>query len=76
VGRTACTEPQCLYKGALYNKICNTTYKQLIQNQSIGEPDTATTTMYAGDRRGRKLNTEMFLSQTEATSELKAAGLY
>jgi hypothetical protein len=60
MGCTVCTEPQCLYKGALYNKICKTTYKQLIQNQSTGQPDTVTTTTYACDWRGRKLNTEMF----------------
>ena len=27
MGRTACTEPQCLYKGDLYLYLCSITYK-------------------------------------------------
>ena len=32
-----------------HNKTCNTAYKQLIQNQTIEEPDSATTTAFARD---------------------------
>ena len=33
--RTACTEPQCLYKGALYIFLPHTKYAQLLYNAVV-----------------------------------------
>jgi hypothetical protein len=48
--------------GAQHNKICNTAYQQLIQDQTIEDPDTATTTRLQVTDENAKVEAETLLT--------------